>query len=89
MDTIVKVITTREDYDIRDSAENALSVEEVIEVLKFLPPKAKIAIQSHFLHFGGLIKMDKKQRNRSLLYFIPLFSYMFFVILSTICFCNL
>lgn len=44
MDTIVKVITTREDYDIRDSAENALAIEEVIEVLKFLPPKAKVVL---------------------------------------------
>ena len=44
MDTIIKVITAREDYDIRDSVENALSVEEVIEVLKFLPPKAKVVL---------------------------------------------
>lgn len=44
MDTIVKVITTREDYDIRDSAENALTIEEIIEVLKFLPPKAKVVL---------------------------------------------
>ena len=34
MDTIVKVITTREDYDVRDSAENALTIEEVIEYEK-------------------------------------------------------
>lgn len=44
MDTIVKVITTKEDYDIRDSAENALTIEEVIEVLKYLPPKAKVVL---------------------------------------------
>ena len=44
MDTIVKVITTREDYDVRDSAENALTIEEVIEVLKYLPQKAKVVL---------------------------------------------
>lgn len=44
MDTIVKVITTREDYDIRDSAENALSVEEIREILKYLPSKAKVVL---------------------------------------------
>ena len=46
MDTIVKVITNREDYDIRDSAENALTIEETIEILKYLPPKAKIVFSS-------------------------------------------
>ena len=46
MDTIVKVITNREDYDIRDSAENALTIEETIEILKYLPPKAKIVFSN-------------------------------------------
>ena len=46
MDTIVKVITKREDYDIRDSAENALTIEETIEILKYLPPKAKIVFSN-------------------------------------------
>ena len=46
MDTIVKIITNREDYDIRDSAENALTIEETIEILKYLPPKAKIVFSN-------------------------------------------
>ena len=46
MDTIIKVITNREDYDIRDSAENALTIEETIEILKYLPPKAKIVFSN-------------------------------------------
>ena len=42
MDTIVKVVTHREDYDIRDSAEYALSVEQVIDILTYLPKNAKM-----------------------------------------------
>lgn len=42
MDTIVKVITHREDYDIRDSAENALSVGQIIDILTYLPKDAKM-----------------------------------------------
>ena len=42
MDTIIKLITHREDYDIRDSAENALSVEQVIDILTYLPKDAKM-----------------------------------------------
>ena len=44
MDTIVKVITTREDYDVRDSAENALTIEEIIDILTYLPKKAKVVL---------------------------------------------
>jgi hypothetical protein len=44
MDAIVKVITTRENYDIRDSAENALTIEEIGDILKYLPPKAKVVL---------------------------------------------
>ena len=44
MDTIVKVFTTREDYDIRDSAKNALTIEEIIDVLTYLPKKAKVVL---------------------------------------------
>ena len=42
METIIKVITSREDYDIRDSAESARSVEEVIDILTYLPKDAKM-----------------------------------------------
>lgn len=42
METIIKVITSREDYDIRDSAESALSVEKVIGILTYLPKDAKM-----------------------------------------------
>lgn len=46
MDKIIKVITKREDHDIRDSAESALSVEEVIEILKYLPKDAKMVFSN-------------------------------------------
>jgi ribosomal protein L37AE/L43A len=42
MDKIIKVITSREDYDVRDSAEYALSVEQVIDILTYLPKDAKM-----------------------------------------------
>ena len=42
MDTIIKLITHREDYDIRDSAENALSVGQVIDILTYLLKDAKM-----------------------------------------------
>lgn len=48
MDTIIKVIATREDYDARDSAKNALSVEEIIDVLTYLPKKAKVVLTDDY-----------------------------------------
>ena len=48
MDTIVKVVATREDYDARDSAKNALSVEEIIDVLTYLPKKAKVVLTDNY-----------------------------------------
>lgn len=48
MDTIVKVFTTREDYDIRDSAKNALTIEEIIDVLTYLPKKAKVVLTNDY-----------------------------------------
>lgn len=42
MDTIVKIVPTREDYDIRDSAENTLLVGQVIDILTYLPKDAKM-----------------------------------------------
>ena len=48
MDTIIKVIATKEDYDARDSAKNALSVEEIIEVLTYLPKKAKVVLTDDY-----------------------------------------
>lgn len=50
MDTIVKVITAREDYDIRDSAENALTIEEIIDILTYLPKKAKVVLTNDNSH---------------------------------------
>lgn len=48
MDTIIKVVATREDYDARDSAKKALSVEEIIDVLTYLPKKAKVVFTDDY-----------------------------------------
>jgi hypothetical protein len=46
METIIKVITTKEDHDIRDSAECSLSVQDVIDRLECLPKNAKIVMSN-------------------------------------------
>lgn len=46
METIIKVITTREDYDIRDSAECSLSVQDIIDRLECLPRNAKVVMSN-------------------------------------------
>ena len=46
METIIKVITTKEDHDIRDSAECSLSVQDVIDRLECLPKDAKIVMSN-------------------------------------------
>lgn len=46
MDTIIKVITKREDYDIRDSAECSLSVQDIIDRLECLPRNAKVVFSN-------------------------------------------
>ena len=47
METIIKVNTKREDYDIRDSAECSLTVQDVIDILEFLPKDAKIVMSNN------------------------------------------
>jgi DNA-directed RNA polymerase subunit RPC12/RpoP len=46
METIIKVITSREDYDIRDSAECSLSVQDIIDRLECLPRNAKVVMSN-------------------------------------------
>lgn len=46
METIIKVNTTREDYDIRNSAECSLTVQDVIDRLECLPRNAKIVMSN-------------------------------------------
>lgn len=46
METIIKVITSREDYDIRSSAECSLSVQDIIDRLECLPRNAKVVMSN-------------------------------------------
>ena len=46
METIIKVITTKEDYDIRDSAECSLTVQDIIDRLECLPKNAKVVMSN-------------------------------------------
>ena len=46
METIIKVITSKEDYDIRDSAECSLTVQDIIDRLECLPKDAKVVMSN-------------------------------------------
>ena len=46
MEKVIKVITRREDYDVRDSMESSMTIQEVINYLHTFPMDAKIVMSN-------------------------------------------
>ena len=68
METIIKVITRREDYDIRDSMDSSMTIQDVIDYLHTFPMDAKIVMSNDngftFAPFreGTFMKVDVETR---------------------------
>lgn len=56
MEKIIKIKTSRDDYDIRDSAYSSISVGEVIEILENFPKEAKIVLSNDNDYIFGIIR---------------------------------
>ena len=58
METIVKLIPNRSEYDIRNASANSVSVAEFIEILENYPKDAKIVFDNDYGYTFGYINAN-------------------------------
>lgn len=64
MQTIVKLYTSRDEYDIRNAADCSVSVEELIDILRGFNPNDKVVFSNDGGYTYGIINSESVKEGR-------------------------